>query len=334
MNDYEKELTNKLMQNLEEYIDDEDYQRVKNLVILALFDYDICIKSTEVAILDDFNERALKQFIATKRVEGRSQLTLERYEYFIRKFMNFYNGLSFTDVEITHLRYFLAYYQINGDNSNTTMDGIRRILSSFFNWLSDEDFIGKSPAKRLSKIKHDTLKEEPYTEAEMENMMIAAQTMKDKAILDFLYSSACRVNELVNIQISDIDFNRKRVLLHGKGNKDRIVPLGDKTMFYINIYLDSRKYVDSPWLFCSSRAPYGKLTPDAIRRRVSLIAFRAGVKNAHPHRYRVTRITTLLKRGMKIEEVQIIAGHSEISTTASYNRSDISLIESDFRRVG
>lgn len=335
MEDHEGELINSIVNGLEHYVDPSDMQEVKNIIIGCCYKYDIQSKCTEVSVYDNFNEKMLRQFIATKRVEGRSNKTLERYELFIKKLIDFYPGLTFKEITTSNLRFFLAMYQEQGKDSNTTMDGIRRIYTSFFNWLADEDFIDKSPAKRLSKIKHDTMKEEPYTESEMESLMLAAKSIKDKAILEFMYSTACRVSELCKAKLTDIDFIGKRVTLHGKGNKDRVVPIMDKTMFYIEKYMSQRGFDDGcDALFITSRKPYRPMTADAVRRKLATIANIADVKNAHPHRYRVTRITTLLKRGMKLEEVQLIAGHTDISTTAMYNRSDIALVESEFRRRG
>lgn len=334
MDDCEGELLTSLMNNLEQFVSPDDMQSVKNVVIACLYKYDIKSKKNELMLFDNFNEKALRQFLATKRVEGRTEKTLARYESFIKKLIDFYPDLTFKEITTSNLRFFLAVYQQRGKDSNTSMDEIRRIYTSFFNWLADEDYIEKSPAKRLAKIKHDTMKEEPYTEWEMESLMLAARSIKDKAMLEFMYSTACRVSELCKADLSDIDFINKRMVIHGKGNKDRVVPLTDKALFYLNEYLKTREQGDSEALFSTSRKPYRRLTEDAVRRKLALIAAAAGVKNAHPHRYRVTRITTLLKRGMKLEEVQVIAGHTDISTTAMYNRSDMSLVESEFRRRG
>jgi len=335
MEDCEGELINSLVNGLQNYITPDNMQSAKNVIVGCCYDYSISRKETGLIVTDDFNIRAMKQFIATKRIEGRSEKTLERYQMFIQKLIDFYPDLTFRDMTTSNLRFFLAMYQEKGGGSNTSMDGIRRIYTSFFNWMADEDIIQKSPAKRLSKIKHDTMKEEPFTEWEMESLMLSAKTIKDKAILEFMYSTACRVSELCKTDLSDIDFVKKHVVLHGKGAKDRIVPLTDKSMFYINEYLKRRGDEDKcSALFITSRKPYRRVTEDSIRRKLAMIARLADVKHAHPHRYRVTRITTLLKRGMKLEEVQVIAGHTDISTTAMYNRSDMSLVESEFRRRG
>lgn len=334
-NDCEGELLNSIITSLTPYITQDDMQSVKNAVIGCLFKYDISTKSTDIVVYDNWNEKILSQFIATKRIEGRSEKTLERYRMFIEKLCEFYPNLTLKEITTSNLRFFLAMYQEKGKSSNTSMDGIRRIYSSFFNWLADEDYIDKSPAKRLSKIKHDTMKEEPFTEWKMEALMLAAHSIKDKAILEFMYSTACRVSELCKANLSDINFIEKRMVIHGKGKKDRTVPLTDKALFYLNEYLKEREESDDvDAVFITNRRPYRRVTEDTIRRKLALIAKKAKVKHAHPHRYRVTRITTLLKRGMKLEEVQVIAGHSDISTTAMYNRSDMSLVESEFRRRG
>lgn len=336
MEDCEGELINTIMNSVQPYVDPKELQSVKNAVIACCYKYDIKSKQAQIVLYENFNDKVMQQFLATKRIEGRTEKTLARYEDFIKKLIDFYPSLTFREMSTSNLRFFLASYQQRGKDSNTSMDGIRRIFTSFFNWLADEDYIAKSPAKRLAKIKHDTMKEEPFTEWEMESIMLAAKSIKDKAILEFMYSTACRVSEICKASLSDIDFIKKRVLIHGKGNKDRMVPLTDKALFYINEYMKIRDTEDlaTDALFATSRRPFRRMTEDAIRRKLTMLAQTAGVKNAHPHRYRVTRITTLLKRGMKLEEVQVIAGHTDISTTAMYNRSDMSLVESEFRRRG
>lgn len=332
---YEEEFVNNLMLQLQKYVDKKDLNQVRDLIISESHKYDFDIKSTELVLEDETNYYMIEQFLATKSLEGRSAKTIERYKFFILKLLDFYPNKSFKDYTANDLRYFLAVYKKKGNNSDTTMDGIRRIYCSFFNWLDIEEYIYKSPAKKLNRIKHDTIKEQPYTDGEMENMMINATNIRDKAILEFLYSTACRVSELCQVDINDINYNNKTVLLHGKGGKDRIVPLTDKALFYIEKYMEYRIHnnIQSEALFVS-RKPYNRITSENVRRIISNVAQKANVHNAHPHRYRVTRITVLLKRGMKLEEVQVIAGHSNINTTVSYNRCDSLIVESEFRRCG
>ena len=332
----EEQLINNIVLKLTDYVNREDLFHVKNIIASEVHEFiESQEDNTDIVVYDRSNEFLMRQFLATKSLEGRTEKTLNRYKFFIIKLMDFYPNKSFEKMTTNDLRYFLSVYKERGNNSDTSMDGIRRIYCSFFNWLSDEEYIAKSPAKKLSMIKHDTKKESPYTEGEIESMMINADNIRDKAIIEFLYSTACRVSELCAVNLSDIDYNKKTVLLHGKGKKDRIVPLTDKAIFYITKYMEYRisNNIQSEALFVS-RNPYERIKSDNVRRIIKTLGDKAHVEHAHPHRFRVTRITVLLKRGMKLEEVQVIAGHADINTTVNYNRSDMSFIEAEFRRCG
>ena len=164
--------------------------------------------------------------------------------------------------------------------------------------------------------------------------MLNANDIREKAILEFMYSTACRVSELCQIDLNDIDYVNRQVLLHGKGGKDRLVPLEDKLLFYLGEYMKYRvkKDINSESLFTLGRKSNKRLTPDSVRKLVKRVGYKAHIEHPHPHRYRVTRITILLKRGMKLEEVQVISGHVSIDMVAAYNRTDFELVSNEFRR--
>ena len=293
----EEEFINNAMLKLKDYVERDNLFVVKSLLIDELRKCENGQENTSLMSYNDTNNYMMEQFLATKTLEGRSQKTIERYKFFIEKLLNFFPDKSLKDYTANDLRYFLSTYQTRGKNSATTMDGIRRIYCSFFNWLDNEEFILKSPAKKLNRIKHDTVKESPYTEAELEAMMINADNIRDKAIVEFLYSTACRVSELCAVNLDDINYNTKTVLLHGKGNKDRFVPLTDKALFYISKYMEYRikNNVTSDALFVS-RKPYNRITSENVRRIIKNLGEKSKIEHAHPHRFRVTRITVLLKR--------------------------------------
>lgn len=317
-----------------------DIEIIKAIITDNLEKYDIRNKvntSTTDMICNGYdNNYLLNIFLSTKRVEGKSEKTIKRYYGIINNMLIFLNNKPISTISTNDIRYFLSNYcGIPGKtNSKTTIDGMRRIVSSFFNWLEIEDYIEKSPTRKLTKIKNDTELETPYTSGEIESMMINATHIRDKAIIQFLYSTACRVSELCTVKINDINMNDKTVLLHGKGNKDRLVPLDDKTIFYINKYMTFRQShnIYSDYLFVSKNSPYKNLSSNSIRRIIKQCG--KTISHPHPHRFRVTRITVLLKRGMKIEDVQVIAGHNFIQTTSGYNRIDHSLVYADFIRKG
>ncbi len=333
---HEEQLVNNITLRISNYVKAENLIIVKDIIVGEVQQYIDSKESTHIIVYDQSNEYMMNQFLATKSLEGRTEKTIDRYKFFIVKLIDFYPNKSFKDMTANDLRYFLSVYKNRGNNSDTTMDGIRRIYCSFFNWLDDEEYIKKSPAKKLSRIKHDTKKELPYTDGEIESMMLNASNIRDKLIISLMFSTACRVSELCAINLDDINYTTKTIRLHGKGKKDRIVPLTEKTLFYIKKYMEYRiaNNIKSESLFVSSRKPYNRMTCDNVRRIIKKLGEKSNISHAHPHRFRVTRITMLLKRGMKLEDVQVIAGHSDINTTVRYNRTDMSVVESDFRRCG
>lgn len=322
MINYTEQIINNIMVKVQGYVDKHSLQAVRDILCSELHSYSITEKEYELVVDVEYdNEYYLNLFMASKRVQGIRESSLKKYEFDILKLFEVVDK-PVVKMTTNDIRYFLGIYK--KDNSNTTMDNMRRSFSTFFNWLENEDYILKSPTRKIGKIKNDTIKEKPYTSSEMEAMLISTDSIRDKAMLTMMYSTAIRVSELSNVNIDDIDFVRKELhIINGKGGKDRIVPLEDKTIFYLEKYLMDRKH-NSLSLF--------NLKSSSIRQIVGECGRKANVKHAHPHRYRVTRITDLLKRGMKLEEVQVIAGHTDINTTVSYNRCDLSLVDAEFRR--
>ncbi len=328
----EEKVINNIILKVQTYIPAGELGKIKDAIGSELHNYNIVEKNYELATIEEQgNEYYVKLYLAAKKIEGKSDGTIARYKFVIDKLLE-YIDKPILEMTTNDIRFFLATYKRG--NSNTTMDGMRRCLSAFFNWLEAEDYIIKSPVRKLSKIKLDTVKEEPYTSAEMEALLVNADNIRDKAILTMLYSTGMRVSELSSINTTDIDYKNKMVhILNGKGGKDRIVPLESKTMYYLDEYMkwrESRNIIEGA-LFTSCRK-CDRLKAAGVRAMITKVGNKANIRHAHPHRYRVTRITDLLRRGMKLEEVQVIAGHENINTTASYNRCDISLVNAEFRR--
>lgn len=335
MINYEETIINNIMLKVQFYVQADFLNEVKNAIGSELHNYTISDKSYEVATQTErTNEYYLQLYLASKKIEGKSDGTIKRYKFVVDKLF-MYIDKPVTEMTTNDIRFFMANYKKN--NSNTTMDGMRRVLSAFFNWLEAEDYIVKSPVRKLAKIKWDTIKENPYSSADMEAMLNKTQHIRDKTILTMLYSTAIRVSELSKININDINYTNKTLhILDGKGGKDRIVPLESKTLYYLDEYIKWRdeNEINEAALFVSRKKPYNRLKAESIRAMVVKMGELAKILHAHPHRYRVTRITDLLRRGMKLEEVQLIAGHENINTTASYNRCDLSLVDAEFRRKG
>lgn len=326
-------IINNIVLKLSDYIKG-DINEIKNIISSELANYTISEIKNELSISHEHNnEYYMNLFLAAKKLEGKSDGTIARYKFVLDKFISSINK-SIVKLDTNDIRYFLCIYKRN--NSNTTMDGMRRCLSTFFSWLESEDYITKNPVRKLSKIKLDTIKETPYTSAEMEAMMNATDNVRDKTILTMLYSTAVRISELSNIKVTDINFVTKTLhIINGKGGKDRFVPLESKTIYYLEEYFKYREEMNihNTFLFVSNKGEHNNLKTASIRQMIYKVGEKAKIEHAHPHRFRVTRITDLLRRGMKLEEVQVIAGHEDINTTANYNRCDLSLVDAEFRRV-
>jgi site-specific recombinase XerD len=246
--------------------------------------------------------------------------------------LDFFHAKTVKEITTNDLRYYLALYQQQRHVSNTTLDGMRRIFSAFFNWLEQEDYIYKSPARRVARIKKDTKKERELYESEIELLAQACTNIRDRALLEFMYATAARVSEVAAVDISDIDFEHREVLLHGKGGKDRTAYFTDKAALFLRQYLRTRQD-DNGALFVSLKNPTVRVTKDSIEQMVRQLGRRSGLTGIHPHRFRVTRITVLVNRGMPLQDVQVLAGHVSINTTQMYYRANHEKVRFEYNRV-
>ena len=245
---------------------------------------------------------ALEAFISAKRIEGCSEKTLTYYHKTIQSMVD---GIGKTPQQITtdDLRKYLTSYQTQRKSSKVTIDNIRRILSSFFSWLEDEDFIIKSPVRRIHKVKTAKIIKDTYTDEALELMRDNCTTARDLAIIDLLASSGMRVGELVTLNIEDINFNERECVVFGKGNKERLVYFDARTKIHLKEYLQSRTD-DNPALFVSTRKPHKRIGKNGIEAILRKLGKVAGVVNVHPHRYRRTALTNAANRGMPLQDVQ------------------------------
>ena len=255
-------------------------------------------------------------FITAKRIEGCSEKTLAYYSKTIEAMLN---GVGKLPQQITtdDLRKYLTDYQTQRHSSKVTIDNIRRILSSFFSWLEDEDFIVKSPVRRIHKVKTAKIIKETYTDEALELMRDNCSTVRDLAIIDLLASSGMRVGELVTLNREDINFNERECVVFGKGNKERKVFFNDRSILRLSENIDYRKD-NCEYLFCSIKKPFQRLNVGGVETNIRNIGEKAGVTNCHPHRFRRTMACNALKKGMPIEQIQALLGHENIETTKVY----------------
>lgn len=262
------------------------------------------------------NEELLNDFIAAKKIEGCSDKSLKYYEKTITATLKSI-GKGIKHVTTDDLRSYLMKYQEEKKSSKVTMDNIRRILSSFFSWLEDEDYIIKSPVRRIHKVKTSKTIKETYTDENLELMRDSCVELRDLAMIDMLASTGMRVGEMVLLNRSDIDFNERECVVVGKGDKERMLYFDARTKLHLQNYLDSRTDNNSA-LFVSLRAPHNRLTIGAIELRVRNLGKSLGIHKAHPHKFRRTLATVAIDKGMPIEQLQRLLGHQRIDTTLQY----------------
>ena len=267
-------------------------------------------------IVEQTNEAMLETFLAAKHVEGCSAKSLKYYHSTIRKM------LTATEKTIKHmttddLRHYLADYQSNRRAGKVTLDNVRRILSSFFSWLEDENYILKSPVRRIHKIKSGLTVKETYSDEALELMRDNCASIRDLAIIDLMASTGMRVGEMVTLNQEDIDFMNRECVVLGKGEKERPVYFDARAKIHLQNYLDSRKE-DNPALFVSLIKPYNRLEISGVEIRLRELGRQLNIHKVHPHKFRRTLATRAIDKGMPIEQVQQLLGHRKIDTTLQY----------------
>ena len=262
------------------------------------------------------NGGLLEVFIAAKRVEGCSEKSLKYYDSTIRQMTESVKK-PVREIVTDDLRVYLADYQKERGSSKVTIDNVRRIFSSFFGWLEDEDYILKSPVRRIRKIKADKTIKETFSDEGLELLRDACTETRDLAMIDLLASTGMRVGELVGLNREDINFHERECLVFGKGNTERLVYFDARTKIHLQNYLDDRNDTN-PALFVSLTLPRERLMIGGVETRLREIGKRADMQKVHPHKFRRTLATRAIDKGMPIEQVQRLLGHVKIDTTLSY----------------
>lgn len=262
------------------------------------------------------NYEYLNMFLDAKKIEGCSIRTIKYYRSTIEKlFQNISEPIRKITTE--DMRSYLSKYQKWNNCSKVTVDNIRRNISSFFSWLEEENYILKSPMKRIHKIRTNKQVKEIINDEEIEQLRDRCTCKRDLAIVDLLYSTGIRVGELVNLNISDIDFEARECIVFGKGGKERKVYFDAKSKLHLQDYIKFRTD-NNPALFVTLDAPYDRLKISGVEIRMRQLGKKANIVRIHPHKFRRTMATRAIDKGMPIEQVQKILGHSQIDTTMQY----------------
>lgn len=262
------------------------------------------------------NSTYLKMFMDAKKVEGCSERTLNYYKTTLEKFFELVT-VPVRKITTERIRQFLAEYQQINNCGNATVDNIRRNISSFFSWMEEEDYILKSPMHRIHKIKTKKQVKEVITDEAIEKLRDGCSCIRDLAIIDLLYSTGIRVGELVNLNISDINFEERECIVFGKGDKERRVYFDAKAKLHLQAYLRTR-HDDNPALFVTLDEPYDRLKISGVEIRLRRLGRSQNLDRIHPHKFRRTMATRAIDKGMPVEQVQKILGHSQIDTTMQY----------------
>ena len=303
-----------VMQQMLPHLDNAQMQKLQKVLEIALFNCEITAQ-TEKKDTDD-NPKLIDAFVAAKRIEGCSEKTLKYYRITIETMVaSIDKGIRHIQTE--DLRSYLTDYQSKNQSSRVTIDNIRRILSSFFSWLEDEDYILKSPVRRIHKVKMATNIKETYTDEDLEKMRDNCTELRDLAMIDMLASTGMRVGEMVLLNRNDIDFNERECIVFGKGSKERVVYFDARTKIHLQNYLRSRKD-DNPALFVSLKSPYERLKIGGVEVRLREFGKQLGLQRVYPHKFRRTLATTAIDKGMPIEQLQQLLGHRKIDTTLQY----------------
>lgn len=293
-------------------LSDDQMKRLRNVLDMVLYNYDIQPKATELAIYDGNNGKIVAKYIGCKRLEGLSEGTLKQYYNTITKLLDIV-GKPINEINAYDIRFFLASYQQGKEISNRTLVNYQRYLSSFFGWLLTEEFIQVNPMKKVGKIKTPKVIKQPFTEEELEKLRQGCKSLRERALVEFLYSTGCRVSEVVGLDRTDINKFTQEMIVHGKGNKERKVYITPKAMYYLLQYTEQRTD-DDPALFVGKR---GRITKEGIEYIIKKLGDSVGVE-AHPHKFRRTISTDLLNKGMPVQEVQKMLGHESLDTTMIY----------------
>lgn len=308
-----QKIMEEIVQQMLPYLNNVQLQKLQEVLEYSFYNYEI---SSKVEETEDDSQKLIDAFVYAKRIEGCSEKTLKYYRTTIEAMTEVINK-GVRHMQTDDLRAYLTEYQEKHGSSRVTIDNIRRILSSFFSWLEDEDHILKSPVRRIHKVKTATNIKETYTDEELEKMRDNCVELRDLAIVDMLASTGMRIGEMVLLNKVDINFNERECVVFGKGDKERVVYFDARTKIHLQNYINSRSDND-PALFVTLRAPHTRIKIGGIESRLREIGRSLEIEKVHPHKFRRTLATMAIDKGMPIEQLQQLLGHKRIDTTLQY----------------
>ena len=308
-------LRNSVQVELSAYFKPEDMEKILATLDRAAANYEITEKETALTVFDDEIHKLANIYLSSKKLEGLSDKTIEMYANRLRIFFNMV-GRKPEEIETNEIRLFLVQYQQQHNVSDRTLDKFRQVLNGFFDWCLNEEYITKNPCRNIKEIKFEVEPRRSLTRFQLERVRRTCASKRDLAIVDVLYSTGCRVTELVNMKFSDVDFNENSIAIVGKGKKHNTVYLNTNAQISLNEYINDRKG-NSEYLFTSERQPYDQLSSRTVERIFKEMGEKLGYKLT-PHILRHTSATLALQNGMEITQVQKMLGHASVNTTQIY----------------
>lgn len=316
MIDEKEELINTICMKMN--LEHEDSQRLKNLLWMELYSYSMLkISQTEVMVRDEtLNEQALRMFFVAKSVQGCTKRTLVYYRNILTQFLAFLNDKPINQITTNDIRYFFATKKERDGNKDSEINNKRRVLSSFFSWLHEEEYIEKNPMNKIKGIRVEKRIKKPFKDVELEKLRYAAaDNVRLTALLEVLLSTGCRISEVSGMNRNDLEGDE--IVVYGKGKKERTVYLNAKAKLALERYLSSRTDENEPMFVCKDK-PHDRLQTSRMGKEIRELGRACGVNDTHPHRFRRTSATMALNRGMPIDQVQLMLGHESIETTTLY----------------
>jgi len=308
-----QDLINDVVQGMLPYLNNAQNERLQEVLQYTLARYEVTENKQQEKISE---QNFVELFLSAKQIEGCSEKSLKYYKATIEAMLNELQK-DIKHIVTDDIRGYLTEYQEKKKSSKVTIDNIRRILSSFFSWLEDEDYILKSPVRRIHKIKTGTNIKETYSDEALELMRDNCTELRDLAMIDMLATTGMRVGEMVLLNRNDIDFNERECIVFGKGSKERVVYFDARTKIHLQNYLGSRTD-DNPALFVSLKSPHERLEIGGVEVRLRELGKQLGLQKVHPHKFRRTLATMAIDKGMPIEQLQQLLGHRKIDTTLQY----------------
>ena len=317
-----------ITKDMEDSLTDYQLNKLKESLIINFEKVEFIIKTDELKHQEELNENKsmIDSFISSKQVEGCSERTIKYYREIIENFVNDFD-ISIKQISTNEIRNYLSNYKDNSSCGSTTIDNIRRVLSSFFSWLEDEDYIIKSPVRRIHKIKTAVVVKEVLTDENLERLRDECENIRDLSLIELLISTGMRVGELVNLNINSLNFEDRSCIVLGKGTKEREVYFDAKTKLHLKEYIAKRNDSNEA-LFVSMREPHQRLSISGIELIIRTLGMNSNINKVHPHKFRRTLATMAIDKGMPVEQVQKLLGHVKIETTMNYalvNQSNVKI---------